>query len=91
MFEAVCARAVALVRSIYCLSLQQQRHDDLEAVLLRGENERSNLFGELVVVVELVLVEERFAMKLEVGADLLVLWMFDDDLSDLFIAKVYGR
>ena len=91
LLETVRARAVTLVRLLDRLPLQQQGHDDFETVLLRGQDERSDLFRELIVIVELVLIEEGLALLLQIAADLLVLGVFDDDLGDLLVSKVDRR
>jgi hypothetical protein len=76
---------LSTIRSI-CL----QRKTNLESVLLGGQDQRRDLLRELIVVIEFVLIEERLPVPLQVGADLLVLGMFDNQLGNFLVAEING-
>ena len=58
--------------SHWARTFHEERHDDLESVLLRSENERRQLVGKLVIVREAADDVRLVAVLLDVAADLAV-------------------
>ena len=84
---------IQLIARFFCSAYSQLLMDagtHLESVLLSGQYERRDLLGELIVIIEFVLIEERLAMPTQILADLFVLRMLDDQFGDLLVAEVDG-